>query len=333
MVLVTFGSVLISIIAFVFVLCTIVSLHELGHFFFAVKGGILCREYAIGMGPLLWKKKKGETQYSIRAFPIGGFCAIAGEVTEDDPLKDKEKVRLFIEDNIVKKICVDVDLDIFNDLPLYNLKEYDLYDANNTGHLYIKVANDEGEEITYDVANDASYVFPTLLYKKSNKPVEEKKKKCIDEIQIAPYNRQLNSKSIGRRAMVMFGGPLMNMILALVAFFFAYLISGVSNTSTTVLSEVSEGTPAYVAGLRGGYEITGMETTDLNGENYSNLNIDEWDDISLFLKGYKDNDASSSEIKVYYKNPDTGEIDNVTVKPMVIIYSISMMQDIESDDV
>ena len=31
-----------------------------------------------------WKKKKGETVYSIRAFPIGGFCAIAGEETEDD---------------------------------------------------------------------------------------------------------------------------------------------------------------------------------------------------------------------------------------------------------
>ena len=43
-------------------------------------------EFAIGMGPTLWQKQKGETQYSLRAFPVGGFCAMEGEEEEsDDP--------------------------------------------------------------------------------------------------------------------------------------------------------------------------------------------------------------------------------------------------------
>ena len=61
----SFGSVIISILAFVFALGLIIIIHEGGHFFFARRANILCREYAFGMGPLLWKKKKGETLYRI----------------------------------------------------------------------------------------------------------------------------------------------------------------------------------------------------------------------------------------------------------------------------
>ena len=97
----SFGSVIISILAFVFALGLIIIIHEGGHFFFARRANILCREYAFGMGPLLWKKKKGETLYSIRALPIGGFCAIAGEEVEDDPVfestPEKEKYRVMPE--------------------------------------------------------------------------------------------------------------------------------------------------------------------------------------------------------------------------------------------
>jgi len=78
----------------------IIIIDEGGHFFFARRANILCREYAFGMGPLLWKKKKGETLYSIRALPIGGFCAIAGEEVEDDPLKELKKIK-FLDIEII----------------------------------------------------------------------------------------------------------------------------------------------------------------------------------------------------------------------------------------
>lgn len=58
--------------------------HELGHFISAKLCGIRVNEFALGMGPTLWKKKKGETKYSLRLFPVGGFCAMEGEDESSD---------------------------------------------------------------------------------------------------------------------------------------------------------------------------------------------------------------------------------------------------------
>ena len=56
-----------------------IAVHEFGHFFTAKLLGVKVNEFAIGMGPALWSRKRGETQYSLRAFPIGGYCAMEGE--------------------------------------------------------------------------------------------------------------------------------------------------------------------------------------------------------------------------------------------------------------
>ena len=65
----------------------LIAAHEWGHFIAARLCGVTVHEFAIGMGPVVWKKKgKKGTQYSLRALPIGGFCAMEGEEEEsDDP--------------------------------------------------------------------------------------------------------------------------------------------------------------------------------------------------------------------------------------------------------
>ena len=64
----------------------LIAIHEFGHFTAAKLCGVRVEEFAIGMGPVLWKEQKGETQYSLRAVPVGGFCAMAGEdEASDDP--------------------------------------------------------------------------------------------------------------------------------------------------------------------------------------------------------------------------------------------------------
>ena len=72
----------------------IIAAHELGHFTFAKLFGVRVNQFAIGMGPAIWKKQKGETEYSLRLFPIGGFCAMEGEdgESEDDRAFFKKKV-------------------------------------------------------------------------------------------------------------------------------------------------------------------------------------------------------------------------------------------------
>ncbi len=60
----------------------IIFVHEFGHFFTAKKSGVKVNEFALGMGPKILKFQKGETLYSLRLFPIGGFCAMEGEDSE-----------------------------------------------------------------------------------------------------------------------------------------------------------------------------------------------------------------------------------------------------------
>lgn len=60
--------------------------HELGHFIVAKLVGVKVNEFSIGMGPLIWQRQKGETKYSLRLIPIGGYNAMEGEDDgSDDP--------------------------------------------------------------------------------------------------------------------------------------------------------------------------------------------------------------------------------------------------------
>ena len=62
----------------------IIFIHEFGHFITAKKCGVQVNEFALGMGPKIIKFQKGETLYSLRLFPIGGFCAMEGEDGESE---------------------------------------------------------------------------------------------------------------------------------------------------------------------------------------------------------------------------------------------------------
>src|SRR5574344_2863542 len=82
-----------TIIYFILVLGVTVLIHELGHFIFAKRAGVHIYEFAIGMGPQIFKfnRKNDETIYSIRLFPIGGFVSMAGEDLEVDSKIPKDK--------------------------------------------------------------------------------------------------------------------------------------------------------------------------------------------------------------------------------------------------
>ncbi len=74
----------IKILVAVLIFGVLVAIHEAGHFTVAKLCGIQVNEFAIGMGPRLFKFTKGETTYSLRLFPVGGFCAMEGEDEQSD---------------------------------------------------------------------------------------------------------------------------------------------------------------------------------------------------------------------------------------------------------
>ncbi len=78
----------------------IVFAHEFGHYITAKKSGVKVNEFALGMGPKILSFTKGETQYSLRAFPIGGYCAMEGEDEES------ENPRAFVNAKIWKRMII-----------------------------------------------------------------------------------------------------------------------------------------------------------------------------------------------------------------------------------
>ena len=75
-----------TIIAAIILFGIIVFIHELGHFLFAKKAGVKIHEFAIGMGPKIFSTQKGETKYSLRLLPLGGYVSMEGEDGEsNDP--------------------------------------------------------------------------------------------------------------------------------------------------------------------------------------------------------------------------------------------------------
>ena len=74
------------IVLAIIVFGVLIATHELGHFLAAKACGVRVNEYAIGMGPAIFKKQRGETLYSLRCLPFGGYCAMEGEDGDsDDP--------------------------------------------------------------------------------------------------------------------------------------------------------------------------------------------------------------------------------------------------------
>ncbi|UKI36036.1 MAG: site-2 protease family protein [Clostridiales bacterium] len=70
----------------ILIFCTIIFIHELGHFIAAKSVGVTVHEFSIGMGPKLFSRTKGETAYSVRLLPLGGFVRLEGE--DDDSESD-----------------------------------------------------------------------------------------------------------------------------------------------------------------------------------------------------------------------------------------------------
>lgn len=78
----------------------LVIVHELGHFSMAKACGIRVDEFAVGMGPAFFQRTRGETLYSLRAIPFGGYCAMG----EDDG--ETEDPRAFVNQKLWKKLLV-----------------------------------------------------------------------------------------------------------------------------------------------------------------------------------------------------------------------------------
>lgn len=228
---------LTTVIAFIFMFGLLVSVHEWGHLIFAKRAGMLAREFAIGFGPKIFSTTKNETLYTVRLLPIGGYVRVAGDDPEIIELKPGHHIGLEFNDaGKVKQIIVNNK----DKHPNAHLIEVESIDLDH--ELYI-AGYEIGDETTvhrFDVDRNAFFIM------------DER------ETQIAPFDRQFASKTVGQRAMQLFAGPMMNFILAIVIFIILGLVQGVP-TDRALIGEVEPDSPAEAAGLLAGDEVIAIE--------------------------------------------------------------------------
>src|SRR3990170_2634561 len=85
---------LAGILIFVAGIFLMIFFHELGHFLTAKRFGIKVHEFFIGFGPRLWSFRRGDTEYGIKAIPVGGYVKIAGMSPLEEPAPE-DRERLF----------------------------------------------------------------------------------------------------------------------------------------------------------------------------------------------------------------------------------------------
>lgn len=233
-------QVIFQIVLLFFVLVTI---HEWGHYYFAKRAGILVREFAIGFGPKLFSFKRGETRYTLRLLPIGGFVRMAGEDPEIIHIQPGQTIAVELDQGRVTRIYLD-QLDRRSNAIRGVVERIDL-----ERELFVKL-DVEGEARTFAVHPQAHMI------------AKEK------ETQIAPWDRQFGSKTVGQRALSIFAGPLMNFILAFLLFIAVMFLAGMP--VNVKIDRVEPDSAAMKAGLKAGDVVVRVNGQDI-GADHSRL--------------------------------------------------------------
>ncbi|HCY6438027.1 TPA: RIP metalloprotease RseP [Staphylococcus aureus] len=247
-------SYLVTIIAFIIVFGVLVTVHEYGHMFFAKRAGIMCPEFAIGMGPKIFSFRKNETLYTIRLLPVGGYVRMAGDVLEEPPVEPGMNVKIKLnEENEITHIILD-DHHKFQQIEAIEVKKCDFKDD-----LFIEgITAYDNERHHFKIARKSFFVENGSL------------------VQIAPRDRQFAHKKPWPKFLTLFAGPLFNFILALVLFIGLAYYQG---TPTSTVEQVADKYPAQQAGLQKGDKIVQI----------GKYKISEFDDVDKALDKVKDN--------------------------------------------
>ena len=266
-----------AIIAFLFVFSVIVIIHEFGHYYFAKKAGILVREFAIGMGPKIFQVRKGETVYTLRLLPIGGYVRMAGHEEDEQEIKPGMMITIELDkENVVQKLNFDEQLIIENSVP-FQIEEADLHRTMTLSGYFV---NSE-EKVNLMVSKQATIIESDGT-----------------EVVVAPIERQFNSASLWNRIKTNAAGPMNNFILSIIIFIIVGFMQGGVPSNDPVIGQVSDQSAAQEAGLQTSDKIISIDGVDIHS----------WDDMTSIVRSSADKTLSVT----IQRNGDTK---NVSITP------------------
>ncbi len=243
---------LLGILIIVIGLAVSIGLHEIGHLVPAKLFGVKVTQYMVGFGKTLWSRRKGETEYGIKAIPLGGYVAMTGMYP---PAKPGEAPR-----------------------------------ASSTGFLNTVVEEGPGQTVRRH-PNDVVVELERIGDAEPEEIVEtrrglaglvdEARQASADTIDAGEEHRTFYRLPVWKKIVIMLGGPFMNLVLAFVFFGIVICGFGVSQYSTTLgsvseclipaSSDATECTPAdaqapaAAAGLLPGDRVVAIGGTEITG--------------------------------------------------------------------
>ena len=266
-----------AVIAFLFVFSVIVIIHEFGHYYFAKKAGILVREFAIGMGPKIFQVRKGETVYTLRLLPIGGYVRMAGHDEDEQEIKPGMMITIELDkENVVQKLNFDEHLIIENSVP-FQIEEADLHRTMTLSGYFV---NSE-EKVNLMVSKQATIIESDGT-----------------EVVVAPIERQFNSASLWNRIKTNAAGPMNNFILSIIIFIIVGFMQGGVPSNDPVIGQVSDQSAAQEAGLQTSDKIISIDGVDIHS----------WDEMTSIVRSSADKTLSMT----IQRNGDTK---NVSITP------------------
>ena len=264
---------LTSILAAAAILALLIIVHEMGHFVMAKRVGVRVIRFAIGYPPIVWGVRRGETEYAIGATPFGGYVRMLGEEVGEEPRSEELE-------NYVRELALDVvsvarenqvALAPDPDAAIIELARM-LRDTNE-----VRVLNAVGQSgiEEYTAASDSPGTGPAFrIIGRALKPDEavvikavadsESVKEVTSALAANPpaplmasfQQRAFPTQSLAKRFAIVLAGPLFNILFAPILMTIVFLW-GVP-TLQPIIGKVSEGTPAYAAGLRSGDRIVAV---------------------------------------------------------------------------
>ncbi|QKG84568.1 RIP metalloprotease RseP [Kroppenstedtia pulmonis] len=285
-----------TIVSFVLLISVLVFIHELGHFIFAKRAGILVREFAIGFGPKLVSWFKGETLYSIRLLPLGGYVRMAGEDPEIIELKTGTQVTVELDgQGKVLRIrsrgkpeqdgsgyeewMETAGSDLPGHLPkVQSVEGGKLLEADLEDRLFIRLELEDEREVEYPL-------HPKALIQYDGQQM----------VQIAPLDRQMGSKSILQRTLTILAGPVFNLLLAVILMATLTFFVGVGNKVS--VQGVLPDSPAMKAGLQQGDVIEKVAGKPVKEAKDISMPLQQAGDKPITLKVKRGEDTFETTVR------------------------------------